>query len=107
MSRYSAETVASDCEGTLRVVETNTRDAIKCGTRTIAYLAIGAEAWGPLFAAVVDMRAALELIEVNAATAITYSRKEGNDKGAADRLRNILGWPGMVAARAALAKCDL
>lgn len=58
--RYAGETVAAECEGTLRVVETTSRDAIKCGKRTIAYLAIGAEAWGPLFAASVEMRKVLE-----------------------------------------------
>ncbi len=38
-------------ESRLCVVETNTREAIKEGKRTIAYIAIGAEAWGPLLAA--------------------------------------------------------
>jgi hypothetical protein len=50
----------------LRVEETETRDAIVtdghtlCGDRrTIAYVAIGAESWGPLLAASTDLREAL------------------------------------------------
>jgi hypothetical protein len=47
-----AKSALGEC--TLRLVETTTRDAIKTGAgpaeRTIAYVAIGAEAWGPLLA---------------------------------------------------------
>jgi hypothetical protein len=85
--RYAGETVAAECEGPLRVVETNSRDAIKCGKRTIAYLAIGAEAWGPLLAASVEMREALEDI-VNTAP----SARDGD-------------W--LTRARAVLAKCEI
>lgn len=102
--RYSHETVGSECDGHIRVVETATRDALKLGNRTIAYLAIGAEAWGPLLAASVEMRAALELIELNARTALRYTETEGNDRAAAERLRNILNWPGFRALKAILEK---
>lgn len=48
----------------LTVIETPTRDAICSDTGgdtvTIAYVAIGAEAWGPLLAAAPDMAAALQ-----------------------------------------------
>jgi hypothetical protein len=51
----------------LRVEETETRDAIvtdgHAGTqRTIAYVAIGAESWGPLLAAAPDLLEALRKI---------------------------------------------
>jgi hypothetical protein len=50
---------SAPAECSLRVVETETRDAIKDGKRTIAYLAIGAEAWGPLLAAAPELKACL------------------------------------------------
>ena len=53
----------------LRVVETNSRDAIVADTGadgpTIAYVAIGAEAWGPLLAASPVMLEALRKICVD------------------------------------------
>jgi hypothetical protein len=53
----------------LRVEETETRDAIVTddhpmgGQRTIAYVAIGAEAWGPLLAAAPDLAEACKQAE--------------------------------------------
>jgi hypothetical protein len=51
-----------------------------------------------------ELVAALQLIQLNAATALEYSLKEQNGAKALARLANIHEWPGMVAARAALAK---
>lgn len=51
----------------LRVVETETRDAIVADTGsdgpTIAYVAIGAESWGPILSAAPDMLEALREAE--------------------------------------------
>ena len=49
MSRKTATMPTED--SILKVVETDSREAIKDGSRTIAYIAIGAEAWSPLLAA--------------------------------------------------------
>lgn len=52
----------------LRVIDTDTRDAIVAdvngpnNTTTIAYVAIGAEAWGPLLAAAPDLAEALRSV---------------------------------------------
>jgi hypothetical protein len=55
----AAKLKSAPAQCSLHVVETNTRDAIKDGKRTIAYLAIGAEAWGPLLAAAPELEGAL------------------------------------------------
>ena len=57
MTRVAVKSAPAECS--LRVVETQSRDALKDGNRTIAYLAIGAEAWGPLLAAAPELRASL------------------------------------------------
>lgn len=54
---------SAPAECTFRLVETGTRDAIKSGNRTIAYVAIGAELHGPLLAAAPDLLAALKEAE--------------------------------------------
>jgi hypothetical protein len=50
---------SAPAECSLQIVETETRDALKDGKRTIAYLAIGAETWGPLLAAAPELKASL------------------------------------------------
>jgi hypothetical protein len=66
-ARPNIKSAAGQCS--LRVVETETRDAIVTDTpgadgkphnsRTIAYVAIGAESWGPLLAAAPELAAVL------------------------------------------------
>jgi len=70
-AKPNIKSVPGQCK--LRVVETETRDAIVTdvpaaangqphNARTIAYVAIGAESWGPLLAAAPDMLEALQVV---------------------------------------------
>lgn len=87
----------------LRVVETETRDAIVTdvppavdgqphNARTIAYVAIGAESWGPLLAAAPDMLDALNVV----VDRFDYTRFATADQSAVKAITDM--------ARAAIAK---
>jgi hypothetical protein len=81
------------------VHETTTRDAIKDGRRTIAYVAIGAEQWGPMLAASPAMFNAIDLFLRN----IEIARQNSTHPlKAQTTLANIDNWPGVVALRAAI-----
>jgi hypothetical protein len=107
----------------LRVVETETRDAIVTdvpaaangqphNARTIAYVAIGAESWGPLLAAAPDLLEALRAAELcmnRRAEDIEKDIESGwlpREDGIARRARDIRNdlLAGAAAARATIAK---
>jgi hypothetical protein len=53
-----------------------------------------------------ELREAVRLALLNARTAVEYTERERNDAKAAARLANIMGWPGFVALRDAVAKLE-
>ena len=77
----------------LTVIETPTRDCI-CSdtggdTTTIAYVAIGAESWGPLLAAAPDLLAACQSAASSIEQLVKIGRIPANNKGLRDALAAI------------------